>query len=815
MSNGPSSYGKTLTNFTKAQRRELLAAVLKIDREKSLKPSPALRGRLSQGESEMIRGKRELPDGLMTRAANLKPDTINEKEHSVEAVITTEDPAAFWSFDEILILGGMNPEKQVPFITDHRQYDSTKVIGSVLNIRAVGDELLATLMVDVDLGEDALGIWKRISKGHLRRYSIGYRYGRGDYIDIAAGQSATIAGRLFTAGARTLRVVTKWYLDEVSSVVVPADRRAQSRQHPGTDAGNDSIDKNDSNQDLNPSRTSGTMPPIILLLRTFGLPEQVTEVKAALQWYADQREKLNAEQRTSLEALAQKHNETIPQPTKAAETGNQTTSATGTLLTGVLSSTDDSAVRNEAIAAERARVNSINQLNDLTGGVIPANVVRQAIDEGWTAERAQAHFAGLAAGQRSTHPNAGERGGQAPAGHVHQPPSVRSLQAALLEQCGIRPDSQILRASEMQPLLGRTNFNSQWLASGVRSTSGAAHDTMEQAFDQAGQQSIRGASFMRLCEELVYLETGIRFMDQNEIMERSQSSGNFTALFGLVTHVMMMQGYLNSPATYEQFCAVIDVPDLRKVDTGQLNGVGRLQKQGVNGGPAQLLNVDAPTIREIKADRYGGQLKVTEQVILGGSFGALDILPSKIGESARQVINDMGWAVLLANASLFTSDNKISDGVLSIDGLQAALTMLLTRKVGNQRITWTDILVACGVTLSAKADVVLTSANISNQKNPHANKYSGLVDNAIDLGVDDPRDQYASTYAGLPNSYYLFARPARSVVVAFREGTNRAPITRNAVLDKGEWGRVWDVYVDCGAAQGDPIAAVRVDEAAS
>ena len=443
------------------------------------------------------------------------------------------------------------------------------------------------------------------------------------------------------------------------------------------------------------------------------------------------------------------------------------------------------------------------------------DIVNRCLNEGLSIDATRSAF--LDAYRGAASPPAPPVPGRAPAAHVRGGMTLAILQAGLLARNGITPDSACLRAPVAEQVFNRNELGASWLRGAGRT--GEQRDRVEAAFDEASNRRLAAGSFMRFCEGLIEIEDGYRSsFAEDEIMERAFSNGDFSKLFGPVVHIMMIEGYTETPATYEEFCRMKDVPDFRPNQEGMVNGVGRLKKQGKNGGEAALLNIEDPTVSQVAAERYAGMLTVSDQVIINDSFDVLDSLPREVGISARQVPSDLAYALLLGNPNLSdgnpfyqTGTNLIAGGTLDETGLTAASTLLKNQKIGNKRIVVAQSVLLHGTTLSQRAKKVLESQYDGNEQvNTMRNGYRRVEDNAIDLGVNDPANNDAAI-AARPSRYFLFGEPRRSMVMAFRRGTNRGPISRRGRLPVGLFGDCWDVFIDCGVAATSRVGTVAVD----
>lgn len=762
---------------------------------------------------------------VITRAAAIVPASLSEANRNVRCTLTTEDAVAVFDWQsgrvvlETLIVSGATFDDQTPLLRDHNHYNVDAILGSITEVKAVNDTLDGLLTFGEDLDPDAEKIWRRVKQGHLRRVSVGYEYSRADYVTIPAGETQTVQGRSFTAPKeRDLRVVFRWFLREVSVVVIPADKRAQMRaalDNPvqrGTQSGTNP-ESSPSGQLGQPSQSvvdtrseNPAVNELLNFLRQHGLAAdvQLADEAAALGWA---RQHLAAERHADLLALCSRLSiavDTAQFPGVVRTTPTTSTPPAAPIVPA--GATVDPAI------AERQRQSAIRSLAAEHPSV-PQSVVTACLDNGDTLDAARSAFLTALRGSRQEPVN-----GNPPAGHIRGGMTLAVLQAGLLMKFGFNPESTVLRSNAADSVISRRGMNLGWLRGVNRQ--GEARNEVEAAFDYARSHQLQHGSMMRFAEAMLALEGPVSGWNQDETLERAFSSGNFTSLFGSVVHMMMIAGYQSQPSTYQQIARVIDVPDFRENKEAMSGGVGRLKKQGKNGEKAALLNIDSPTIASVAAERYAGLLKLTDQVFIQDSFGALNMLPGEVGASAGAIPNDLLYSIVLGNATMSDSQalyidgtNLIVDGSLDEDGLNVAGILLKNKLVNGKRIVVTNGVLLHGTTLSTKAKKVLNNTTTNGDENVMRNTFRRLEDNVVDLGCTNPATDPETTIAGTPNSYYLFAEPLRSLVVAFRQGTNRGPVTRATRLSEGEWGYAWDVFIDCGATAQSRIGTVRVNQA--
>jgi hypothetical protein len=117
------------------------------------------------------------------------------------------------------------PARAAPLLLDHDRTIRSQV-GSASGWRVEGSELLAELhFASSDLADDA---GRLIEEGHAGSVSVGYR--RIEVRTLAPGKVLTVGSKMFTAPLdRSMQVVTRWEVKEVSLVPIPADVTAGVR----------------------------------------------------------------------------------------------------------------------------------------------------------------------------------------------------------------------------------------------------------------------------------------------------------------------------------------------------------------------------------------------------------------------------------------------------------------------------------------------------------------------------------------------------------------------------------------------------------
>lgn len=169
---------------------------------------------------------------IVCRSLQVRAESVNEQERSVEAVFATEERVAVfdmssWSMiEEVLRMDGAVLPASAPMLNNHWRWSLDDVYGSARNARVEGNQVIGRLYF-VDEDEMVEKAWNKVRQGHLSNVSVGYRIIASTMI--RAGRTMEVAGRKYKAGQQPLRVVTKWEMREVSLVPIGADSLAKIR----------------------------------------------------------------------------------------------------------------------------------------------------------------------------------------------------------------------------------------------------------------------------------------------------------------------------------------------------------------------------------------------------------------------------------------------------------------------------------------------------------------------------------------------------------------------------------------------------------
>lgn len=156
--------------------------------------------------------------------------TIDEKNRSIEAVMSTEKPVTRYSwwdgdYDEILQVNGAVYSDNIPLLDSHNRWSTEDLFGSVREIRVEKEQLIGRTFFAED--KRSISAWKKVKGGHLNDVSIGYRIE--EYTVIEKGETRNVGGKDYTAKDRAIRVVTRYTIKELSFCAIGANDECKTR----------------------------------------------------------------------------------------------------------------------------------------------------------------------------------------------------------------------------------------------------------------------------------------------------------------------------------------------------------------------------------------------------------------------------------------------------------------------------------------------------------------------------------------------------------------------------------------------------------
>lgn len=735
-----------------------------------------------------LRGSARDLDGLeelTTRSMQVRAQTANEEERSIEAVIATETPVEVWDWrrdemvDEVLLISGTELPRQLPLLASHDRWSLDSMLGSARNLRRDDGEIVSRLFFTKG-DDEAEKAWNKARQGHLTDVSVGYRVE--ESVEIQPNGTATVAGRKFRAGKRAMRIVTKWRLREVSLVPIGADQAAKLRQA--------SITKGETMK-----------KELRAYLETIGLRDEATDAQAEEFFQG-----LKDEQRTRADGIKEGKRTAPPADPPPADPPPAKPPANdgGRTAPPADPPPDLKEIARKAVAEDRQRQ---RRLKELASKDVPAELLERAIDEEWDEARAAPVFLAALRDAR-----------QQGVGPALEPTAIHSRSHDV--DCNVRSlAAGLLIQNNLDPTQCR-EYDTECSRTGA-------------AFSE--QDADRGDEFARLpaldiCREAVRIDTGRYIREPSECVRAALSGGTLSYVFGTNIYAKLVAGWETIGDSTEGWCDEEDVPNFLTQEEITLNvdGTPEMHGRGDTATDATL----GDTHETYRAYRFTKKATLDELDIINDRLGAVMKVPVEMGRAFRRMRPNMVYSSLLTNAALvadstpvFHADHSnLTSAALDATSLSAALTAMASQRLAATTSKAREVLGIQGRFVILPTALQWTGAQLLNSvalAKTHADKtdpnympvnpvgpsvIKQVIGDNLTLVSDDrigavgcwnPMTNRMVT--GSATNWFLSAGPYRGVRVLYLRGANRQPIVRNYALDRGEYGIGFDMKLDIGS----------------
>lgn len=765
---------------------ETFYAALSLEEKGHVGTELGREGYVMPGREPLMR--REEPVELTIRSMQVRAQTANEQEHSIEATISTDAAVEVYDYlrgeriEEVLLGSGAELPGQLPLLETHSRWSLESVLGSARGLRTEDGNVVGRLYFAKG-DAPAEQAWNKVRQGHLTDVSVGYRVI--ESVEIQPGQSATVAGRQYNARRLTLRIATKWAPREVSLVPIGADPAAKMREH-------------------NPLFLKGnTMPPKLrAYLEQTGLRADASEAEAwAMYRGLSDDLRIRADEAVGepvtppADPPADRSLASRPADPPASPSDDLPSPDAGRVTLEIQAAIDT------AVADDRLRANAVTAL---AGDDVPDAVRQDALDRGLTPDQAAPLFLGAV---RTARQSAGGSGG--PAIHVRDHDrdcNVRSMAAGLLMGQGLDPTKGSLHRGDRDPR--------------------RADALTEQDADRG--EEFRNLSAYDLVRECALVDTGRHYRDPSEAFRAAMSGATLNYVFTTNVYAQLLAGWETVGDTTVGWCDEEDVPNFLTQEDISLEAQARLKK--LPRGDTAKHATASDTRETYKIARFARQFVADEQDFIDDRLGAIMRMPGELGEAARQLRPDLVYSLMLQNPTMADTGQVFNatavttagghanqgTGALASGTLKTAISAMVKQRLKRTatdpgraltirpkflhvpaELEWTARSLTASAALAKlfadSSDPWYSQLNLIAQEGIRV-----VVDDRIGaIGVLDPNTETART--GTDANWFLSSGGKRGVRVAYRRGTGRRPVMRSFVLDKGQWGLGWDINLDLAA----------------
>jgi hypothetical protein len=297
---------------------------------------------------------------------------------------------------------------------------------------------------------------------------------------------------------------------------------------------------------------------------------------------------------------------------------------------------------------------------------------------------------------------------------------------------------------------------------------------------------------------------------RNELIRAAFSTNLATEAFTSSAQRIAVDAFQVAPPSILKIAAQKDLKNFLPTDVLRPILGGQFNPVAINGELKHAV-ADEATYDALQASTYGQLFGLDRQDVINDSLGVIPQLVGGLVRNGSRLINDVGWSVVMANASSFfssTNGNYLTTNALSYDNLSAAIKAFRaqTDKLGRP----IDIIpktLAVPPALEMMGAALLKSTTLArdtstDSKAPTANPLQGILDLLV-----EPRLENAKYTGHSALAYYLFAAPVDGALILGFVNGQSSPIIEQVTPGPEYLGIMFRGYVDVAAAYGTPQAA--------
>lgn len=300
--------------------------------------------------------------------------------------------------------------------------------------------------------------------------------------------------------------------------------------------------------------------------------------------------------------------------------------------------------------------------------------------------------------------------------------------------------------------------------------------------------------------------------DRDQVIKASFSTMSLPVGLGDAINKMSLQQYQQASGTWRLFAKIAPLNDFHSHPFIRPHFAGASMKQLAPNGEIRHTSL-SEEVFTVSADTFAEMLTVDRRAIINDSTGLIVQFADALARKAASTVSDLVWQAILGNAnSHFGSGNaNLTDAVLSIDGLSAAITKM--RKQADASGKPIDIaprVLVVPPELEGLARQIIRSTEVLGDGTSSGQFGVGtgspLPDDLV-LGVE-PRISSSAFTGNSETGWFLFAGPMDSPVVVGFLGGQDSPTVETVEPPSNTLGMTMRGYIDCGVALGDHRAAV-------
>lgn len=499
-----------------------------------------------------------------------------------------------------------------------------------------------------------------------------------------------------------------------------------------------------------------------------GFADQVTpEVKAMACIQSKRTEEFKKMPESIRNMIIPPRNSAMREPENkntASQTQDQTTAPVATTATTTNApSADESSIRAQVLAEQKARVSGINELFGMFGG------------------------------------------------------RYQTLQASCLSdpECSLEQAREKL-LNEMGKEFSPSNKNTPahiYAGNGNFVGDGIRQALMARAgFAEREQDNVYNGMTLREYARMSLTERGIGVSGYNPMQMVGAAFTHSTSDFGNilldVANKAILQGWEEAPETYEQWTRKGQLSDFKIAHRVGMGGFSSLRQ--VREGAEYKYVTTGDKQATIALATYGELFSITRQAIINDDLNMLTDVPMKLGRAAKSTIADLVYAILTSNPKISTDNvnlfdktkhaNVLESAAMDVASLDKARQLMRVQKEGERHLNIRPAFVLVPTAMESVANQVIRSSSVKG-----ADINAGIINPVKDFAtvIAEPRlDDNSQT------TFYLAAsKGSDTIEVAYLNGVDTPYIDQMEGFSVD--GVTTKVRIDAGVAPVDHRGLVK------
>lgn len=231
--------------------------------------------------------------------------------------------------------------------------------------------------------------------------------------------------------------------------------------------------------------------------------------------------------------------------------------------------------------------------------------------------------------------------------------------------------------------------------------------------DASVARSAAGLAIHEMAREVLRSRNLDSSGSRTEVIKRAASTSDFPLITANLANKMLKEGWGKAETHWQKMAQVKSVSDFKPITLSRALGATNGFKQVEEGGEYPI-DKRSEEQEQAKVAKYGNMFDFTYELMVNDDLGALQDSMAQFGEQAAQLIEDLFFGVLTANAAMgdgtalfHANHGNLITGAPSEASVQAMLTAMTKQKEGvrylnirpkflvapiEQRVTWEKLL---------------------------------------------------------------------------------------------------------------------------